>query len=136
MGSGVFFPLCAIPFSLLIIILFYAKGYIKNKETKIYNVLIISNFFGLIIEILCTYASMIYSTYPFISTIIYKLYLFYIILWISTFTYYIFCVTKNDLKINKGRNILFTIYYLIISVFDIIVIINYIISVLFFFFTR
>ena len=128
MGSGVFFPLCAIPFSLLIIILFYAKGYIKNKETKIYNVLIISNFFGLIIEILCTYASMIYSTYPFISTIIYKLYLFYIILWISTFTYYIFCVTKNDLKINKGRNILFTIYYLIISVLLIILPIDVVIK--------
>ena len=128
MGSGVFFPLCAIPFSLLIIVLFYAKGYIKNKETKIYNILIISNFFGLIIEILCTYASMIYSTYPFISTIIYKLYLFYIILWISTFTYYIFCVTKNDLKINKGRNILFTIYYLIISVLLIILPIDVVIK--------
>ena len=72
MGSGIFFPLCAMPFSLSIIVLFYVKGYAKSKETKIYSVLIISNFLGLIIELLCTYASMIYLQYSNISTIIYK----------------------------------------------------------------
>ena len=117
MGSGIFFPLCAMPFSLSIIVLFYVKGYAKSKETKIYSVLIISNFLGLIIELLCTYASMIYLQYSNISTIIYKLYLFYIILWISTFAYYIFSATRNDLKkINKKRFILFFLYYLIIGI--------------------
>ena len=76
MGSGLFFPLCAIPFSILIIILFFAKEHIESKETKIFNVLIVSNFFGLIIEIMCTYASFIYDTTRILSVIIYKLYLF------------------------------------------------------------
>ena len=117
MGSGIFFPLCAIPFSLSIIVLFYVKGHARSKETKIYSVLIISNFLGLIIELLCTYASMIYSRYPVVSIAIYKLYLFYIILWISTFVYYIFSATRNDLKkINKKRFMLFFIYYLIIGI--------------------
>ena len=117
MGSGIFFPLCALPFSLSIIILFYVKGHARSKETKIYSVLIISNFLGLIIELLCTYASMIYSRYPVVSIAIYKLYLFYIILWISTFVYYIFSATRNDLKkINKKRFMLFFIYYLIIDI--------------------
>lgn len=116
MGSGLFFPLCALPFSLTIIILFFAKGYRENKETKIYKVLAVSNCFGLLIEILCTYASSIYITFPVISTIIYKLYLFYIIIWISTFAYYIFSVIKNDLIVNKKRYLLFSIYYLVIGV--------------------
>ena len=120
MGSGIFFPLCAIPFSLLIIILFYGKEHIENKETKIFNVLIISNFLGLIIEILCTYATNIYSSYPIISDIIYKSYLFYIILWISTFTYYIFSVVNNDLNINKKRYGIFALYYLVIGLILII----------------
>ena len=71
MSSGIYFPICAIPFSLVIIILFYKKGYIKNKETKIYKLLLISNFIGLFIEILCTFASIIYNDYQVISDFIY-----------------------------------------------------------------
>ena len=116
MGSGLFFPLCAIPFSMVIVILFFTKGHIVSKETKIFKVLIVSNLCGLIVEILCTYASLIYSTNRIISIIIYKLYLFYIIVWISTFAYYIFSIVTNDLKINNKRYILFAIYYLIVSI--------------------
>ena len=75
MGSGIFFPLCALPFSIVIIILFYAKGHIRTKETIIYQVLIISNFVGLIIELLCTYASLVYNTNPLLSNFIFKAYL-------------------------------------------------------------
>ena len=46
LSSGIFFPLCAIPFSILLIYLFFFKGYIDSKETKIYRVLIISNLIG------------------------------------------------------------------------------------------
>ena len=50
MGTGIFFPLAAIPFSLIIIILFYKKGHIDSKETWIFNTLIVSNFIGLILK--------------------------------------------------------------------------------------
>ncbi len=115
MGSGIYFPLCAIPFSILIIILFFVKGHVDSKETKIFKVLIISNLFGLIIEILCTYASYIYKDYPLISELIYKSYLLYLILWISTFAYYIFSVIRNELIVDKKRYIIFFIYYVIMA---------------------
>ena len=83
MGSGVFFPLSAIPFSILIIVLFFIKGHIDSKETRIFTVLVVSNFFGLIIELLCTIASMIYLSHPNISIIIYKLYGYLLLLIIS-----------------------------------------------------
>ena len=35
MGSGIFFPIAAIPFSFLVTILFFVKGHIESKETKI-----------------------------------------------------------------------------------------------------
>ena len=53
MGSGIFFPLSAVPFSILIMILFFQKEQAKNIETKIYKFLLVSNFIGLIIDILC-----------------------------------------------------------------------------------
>lgn len=116
MGTGIFFPLCALPFSLIIVILFNKKTHIDNKETRIFNTLIISNFIGLIIEISCTYASKLYLTYPLVSNIIYKLYLLYLILWISTITYYVFSMTKNDNKIKSNRIIVFLLYYFVITI--------------------
>lgn len=128
MGSGIFFPLCAVPFSLLVIILFYVKGHINSKETQIFSVLIISNFVGLLIELLCTYASFIYFDHPLISVIIYKIYLFYIILWISTFAYYIYSIINNDLEIKKNRYVIFIIYYIIVGIILSILPINIIIE--------
>lgn len=115
MGTGIYFPLCAIPFSLIIIILYYKKGHINSKETWIFNTLIISNLIGLIIELLCTYASSIYNTYPMISNFIYKSYLFYLIFWVSTMAYYVYCTTKNDNVINKKLIPLFCCYHLVIA---------------------
>ena len=74
MGSGIFFPICAIPFSILINILFFKKGHIDNYETRIYKALIISNLVGLILELLCTVGSLIYSNYHIVSDFIYKSY--------------------------------------------------------------
>ena len=98
MGTGVIFPLSAIPFSILIMFLFLRKEHIQNIETKLYKVLIITNFIGLIIEILCTYASSIYATQKIFADFIYKSYLVYLITWTSLFTYYVYRVsrTSND----------------------------------------
>lgn len=117
MGSGIFFPLCALPFSILVIIIFYIKGHINTKETKIYEVLIISNLIGILIELSCTSASRIYSRYPFISNLNYKAYLLYIIVWISTFAYYIFSISREkEQVINKKRYLPITIFYILITI--------------------
>ena len=76
MGTGMYFPICALPFSIIIIVLYFYKGHIKSKETWIFETLIVSNFIGLILELLCTYASKIYSVNVIASTFIYKAYLF------------------------------------------------------------
>ena len=93
MGSGLDFPISAISFSLLVIILFFSKKSIKTTETKIYRYLLISNFVGLIIEIFCTYASYISTTSPIASDIILKLYLVYNIGWTLLLMIYVFFVS-------------------------------------------
>lgn len=110
MGSGIFFPICALPFSILIIVLFFRKGYVNNIETKTYRILIVLNFFGLILEMLCTFASLIYNEVPLISNIIYKTYLVYLLTWMGTFTYYIYKISKDGDKVTKkGIKIFFYI---------------------------
>ena len=113
MGTGIFFPLCAIPFSIIISILFFTKKHIKTKETMLFGTLIVSNLIGLILEILCSYASDIYETNQLLSNIIYKSYLLYLIFWISTITYYVYSMIKNENKIEKNKIIYFIVYYIV-----------------------
>ena len=117
MGSGIFFPVCAIPFSLLIIILLLKKEHIVNPETKIYRALVFLNFIGLIIEILCTFASIIYNDYRLISDIIYKTYLLYLIAWTEIFALYIFKISDLDNNLNKNIKRIIIIFSLVVAFF-------------------
>ena len=118
MGSGIFFPLSAIPFSILIMVLFFRKEQAKNIETKIYKFLIISNFIGLIIELLCTYASMIYETHPIISNIIYKSYLVYLLTWTAFFTYYVYRISMTNVpNITVTMKKVLTLFCVLVSLF-------------------
>lgn len=95
MNSGIFFPICAVPFSILIIVLFYKKGHIDNYETRIYSLLIILNFVGLILELLCTVGVYIYNDYRFVADFLFKTYLVYLLVWTALFMYYIYRISNE-----------------------------------------
>ena len=116
MGTGIFFSLCALPFSVIIVLLYFIKGHIRSKETLIFGTLIVSNMIGLVIELLCTYASHIYYINQPLSVFILKSYLFYLIFWISTITYYVYSVQKKENDIKKKRINIFSIYYLFVGI--------------------
>ena len=73
-GSGIFFPISAIAFILIIVINLLVKPNINSVETRLYKVIAITNLFGLILELLCTVASMIRFSHPLLSDLILKLY--------------------------------------------------------------
>ena len=102
MNSGIFFPICAVPFSILIIVLFYKKGHINNYETRIYSLLVILNFVGLILELLCTVGAYIYNDYRLVANFFFKTYLIYLLVWISLFMYYIYRIS-NEKRINNYK---------------------------------
>ena len=120
MGSGLYFPLSAILFNLLIFFLFFIKKHIKTFETKLYGLLIVVNFVSIIAEIACTFASFIYTTYPIISGFIFKFYLICILTWATIFTIYIFYISCNKqhlLKIKYKLLYCFEVFYLLAIIF-------------------
>ena len=129
MGSGIYFPLLALLFSLLLVCLIFFKKHIKTVETKLYSFLVLSNFLGLIVELLCTYASYIHGTNLLLSNFILKLYLFFITLWVYLFTFYIIYISVDNKKIDmkKMRNYGIVIF-LIISILIFILPINLVIK--------
>ena len=115
MSSGIFFPICALPIIITIILIFNIKEHVKSVETRLYNILIISNLFGLIIEILCAYACRVYTTNFVLASIILKSYLVYLIVWTAIFTIYIYRVSKQG--INKTiRNLHFCFLAIVIMI--------------------
>lgn len=119
MGSGVYFPISALPFSLLIVLIFFLKKHIESVETKLYSLLIITNLIGLFIEISCSFAAIIYNQYEILSNFILKSYLVYLLTWISLFLIYIYKISHDEqyIQIHKRKNriVISVIYF--ISVF-------------------
>lgn len=105
MGSSIYFPLSAIPFSILLIVLCFSKKTVNSVETKIYKYLVLVNFVGLILELLCTYASLISSSNVILSDFILKSYLLYNIVWTYILTAYVYYVSKMGNEKSKNKNI-------------------------------
>ena len=129
MGSGIYFPLSALLFSILLVGLTFFKKHIKTIETKLYSLLVVSNFIGLIVELLCTYASYIHDSNLLLSNFILKLYLICITSWVYIFTIYIIYISieirKFDIKkIKLYSSIIFIRISIIIFILPITLIIK------------
>ena len=105
MTSGIYFPVCCIFFNLLVMFIYFSKKRLENIENRIYKVLLISNFVGLIVEILCYFFIRNTEIFPILSQIVLRGYLFYLCFFIAAFTDYNAVITYKsryeDRDINK-----------------------------------
>ena len=94
MGSGIFFPVLSLFYSVLLIVLCFKDKKIKNNILKS---LVIVNFIGLISELLCSYAAFNIKKMPILSNFILKFYLVYLVTWIILFTKYISNISNDGI---------------------------------------
>lgn len=99
MTTGLFFPTCALCFSILLNIVYFSKRRLKNVENKLYQFLVISNLFALLFEYACTFVSLNYI--PFFSDLVLKTYLLLLLVWICTFSIYMIYITKKDHQVSR-----------------------------------
>ena len=95
MGNNISYTLCSLFFSIMLIIVFFSKKRLQSVENKIYSWLIITNFFGLIIQISCGVFTPMTS--GSISSMFFtKMYFIYLLTWLFLFVFYTFFVSKKD----------------------------------------
>lgn len=99
MSVGISFTLISFFYILMLTIVFFAKKRLSSLENKIYSYLIITNLFGTIIGVFCFYFVKNYTQYPLANAIFSKLYLVYLIIWLSLFTAYVFSIWSKNKKI-------------------------------------
>lgn len=109
MGSGIFFPVISLFYSILLIVLYFKNRRIKNNTLKF---LILVNFIGLVAELLCSYAAFNITKMPILSKFILKFYLVYLITWIMLFTKYISNISETKINRIKYENIIFSVIYI------------------------
>lgn len=83
-------------------ILYFSKNRLDNNENKIYKILLISNLFGILIQVACEIFSI--NEMPIITCFITKLLLIYFVSWLVIFFRYVMEITNIKNKPIKILN--------------------------------
>lgn len=110
-------------YTMLTSIVYFSKNRINNSENAVYEKLLSITPIGLLLEIGCNVTA-IYKMNDLVSSIISKLYLIFILVWLTTFTLYILTITKyKGDKLTEYKNSKIRKSIIIGSIFSILLLI-------------
>ena len=116
MFGSVCFQFIRLVYIFLLIIVYFSKKRFNSLENRIYMILIITNMIGLILDISSVYTIVHMDSIPMINSIITKLYLMYLITWITLLTLYIIVISLDDKKQDKVFKRVFNIFFIIYNI--------------------
>ena len=93
--SSFYFQIASIFYIVILGIFFFSKERINLVENKIYSILIVSNFVGLLLDIFSIITIINRDKYPVLNLVVTKMYLVYLLTWIMCFTMYIHSLTSK-----------------------------------------
>lgn len=112
---GAYFTISSIIYTAILIYFFFTKNTLKNVETKIYKILLITTLVGLCLDAFSFFAYELgLNPDTFLYQTLAKGVLLYFLIWIGSFTYYIYAISYSDMeneddyhnKLQKFGNIL------------------------------
>ena len=115
MNINIVFSIASIFYCTLTLFVYFSKKRIENEENRIYSLLIISNFVGLLIEITSTVLNASVVGYDFIKMLSLKLINAYFVTWGFIFFIYIFYVSREKFE-KKEKNFAYGLYCIILGI--------------------
>ena len=107
---GSFLPqICALFFIVLIIIVYFSKQRLQTLENKVYIMIILIIFATLVVDIISVWFIYNMDSYPRLNTFFGKLYLIFLLGWVTTFTVYTFLISLKEITNKKEINRIFII---------------------------
>ena len=113
MNTGKFFIFNALVYIILLMFIYFSKRRYKSKENKIYSILIITSFIGVLLELGCRLTIPLLNEMPKTTFLITKLYLVYLLTWVTLLSLYTFIIVKNPQSKFKYTKILIIMTYII-----------------------
>lgn len=93
--------------------IYFSKRRYKSKENKIYSILIITSFIGVLLELGCRLTIPLLNEIPKTTFLITKLYLVYLLTWVTLLSLYTFIIVNNPQSKFKHTKISIIITYII-----------------------
>ncbi len=118
MSVGISFTLASLFYIILLFIVFFSKPRVKRRENTIYSYLIITSLCGVVIGLGTWYFMKNMDISPVLNIIFSRLYLVYLITWLSFFCLYIVVITFPRLNYEKWKKCFLLGYFVLyIAVF-------------------
>ncbi|MCI5733285.1 MAG: hypothetical protein MR296_04590 [Tenericutes bacterium] len=107
MNPTIFFSVCSIIYCILLFVVFKMENNKKNDINSMFKFLLISNFLGLILEVIVSLVFGVhYENYKYILNILIRLIPLYHMIWMAGFIIYIMLVSSSNGKISKKIRII------------------------------
>ena len=101
--SSLYFLICSLFYSLLIMFVYFRKKRFPSYENKLFSILVVVNFIGILIDMTSVSLATIGIT-NIVFRIVNKLYIIYLLTWITIFLFYTLIISfdaKYTKKIEK-----------------------------------
>lgn len=85
MNGTIYIQIISLVYSFMLMIVYFSKKRLNTLENKVYKLLIIVNFVGIILDVICAVTTFNMVSVKTYNIIIAKLYLMYFITWIMAF---------------------------------------------------
>ena len=113
MNTGKFFIFNALVYIILLMFIYFSKRRYKSKENKIYSILIITSFIGVLLELGCRLTIPLLNEIAKTTFLITKLYLVYLLTWVTLLSLYTFIIVNKSQSKFKHTKISIIITYII-----------------------
>ena len=101
--NSILIQICSFLYISLLLFVYFSKKRLNVLENKIYILMMISNFFGLIFDVASIFTIKSMAKIPLINMIVAKIYLLYLLTFMFLFTIYIFTISLKDKTKGKIR---------------------------------
>ena len=92
------FAMCSFMYIVLLCFAYFSKKRIKSDENKIYSLLIITNIFGIILDVFSSFISKSYLINTFDYVLLTKIIMVYFLTWLYLFLLYVLIISHSEKK--------------------------------------
>ncbi len=109
------FAMCSFMYIVLLGVAYFSKKRIKSDENKIYSLLIITNIFGILLDILSSFMSRSYLINTFGYVLLTKVIMVYFLTWLYLFLLYVLIISHSEKKILSNYKYKMIIIYVVLA---------------------
>lgn len=122
MSNSIFFQVSSLFYIIMLIVIYFSKKRLLSFENKIYIYMLIANLIGLVLDVSSILTIIHMDQLPILNFIVTRLYLLYLLCWVSLFTVYTIAVClKNVNDEEKKQNKIFSLFKILFLFFGLLI---------------